>query len=528
MNSLEYAVGRTEDAVAWRGPPRRRPGRIVAAALVLSYWDAFSYLYASWSTEDYGYCFLVPPFAVFLLWYRRDKIMPLPERGSWWGLAFLALCGILRWASVWFAMVTSRTAVAGSAVRGTGRAAGRLAGIALGVARVADAAVHVSLPGQFQFGLRYELQHTATWRALSAAVVWDSHARSRPAAPSSRLPSGPLQVEEACSGLRMLMLFQTACVGAAFVVRAPLWQKIVIVVSGTPIAVLSNVLRITLTGVVQELFSLEAEATGHVHDFAGLLMMPLALLFIWGEVDVVAETVRGAVVAGRRRADASAGRHSRPECPQPARADAAGRSEDCPPCRRRRPGVVPRSSDSQHESFYQIHEPEKRAMYTNDSASLPGDLSTALAAPVRPSTALEHANGQWVVPQVVAPARPAASGAVTRPASPCGVTGCWLSVLGLLCAAAAGPAVFFGYGPRYESSAFLRISPQEKVIFGRSAADSVSSVASEFDIYKATQQQLIKTRFVLSHAAARPGRQGTQSRSTREGSRGRGWRTNCG
>jgi hypothetical protein len=42
-----------------------------------------------------------------------------------------------------------------------------------------------------------------------------------------------------------------------------------------------------MTGVVQELFSLEAEATGRVHDFAGLLMMPLALLFIWGEVTLL-------------------------------------------------------------------------------------------------------------------------------------------------------------------------------------------------------------------------------------------------
>jgi exosortase/archaeosortase family protein len=85
----------------------------------------------------------------------------------------------------------------------------------------------------------------------------------------------------------MLMLFVTSCVGAAFVVRVPLWQKIIIVLSGMPIAVLSNVLRITITGVVQELFSLEAEATGRVHDFAGLLMMPLALLFIWGEVTLL-------------------------------------------------------------------------------------------------------------------------------------------------------------------------------------------------------------------------------------------------
>jgi polysaccharide biosynthesis transport protein len=139
-------------------------------------------------------------------------------------------------------------------------------------------------------------------------------------------------------------------------------------------------------------------------------------------------------------------------------------------------------------------------MYTNDSASLPSDLSTALAAPIRPSTAIDQQNGQWVVPQVVAPSRPASSGVVRVMHA---LRRHWLlaSVLGLLCAAAAGPAVYFGYGPRYESLAYLRISPQEKVIL---KASGEGAQIMEFDIYKATQQQLIKSRFVLAHALRGP------------------------
>ncbi len=259
---------------------------VVAAVLVWSYWEAFQYLYRNWSNDDYAYCFLVPPFAAFLLWYRREIVRPLPERGSWWGLAFLAVSAILRWARVELAMevleplslvpLFTGLVVLLAGWRGLHWAWPSLLMLLLTIP-----------PGRFQFGLRYELQHAAT---VASAFLLQTCGIAVPdpgGATVITLPSGPLAVEQACSGLRMLMLFQTACIGAAFVVRLPLWQKLAIVLSGTPIAVLSNVLRITLTGVVQELFGLGPEATGHVHDAAGLLMMPVALLFIWGEVVVL-------------------------------------------------------------------------------------------------------------------------------------------------------------------------------------------------------------------------------------------------
>jgi capsular exopolysaccharide synthesis family protein len=141
-------------------------------------------------------------------------------------------------------------------------------------------------------------------------------------------------------------------------------------------------------------------------------------------------------------------------------------------------------------------------MHTNDSASLLGDSSTALAAPGRPSTALEHSNGQWVVPQVVAPTRPGASlvGRILH-----SFRGHWLLilVLGGLLAAGAAPAVYYAYGPRYKSTAFLRISPQEKGII-EGPGKFIPSSPTDFDIYKGTQKQLITTRFVLLHALRGP------------------------
>jgi exosortase/archaeosortase family protein len=66
-------------------------------------------------------------------------------------------------------------------------------------------------------------------------------------------------------------------------VTRPRADRVAIVLSAVPIAVLANVARITATGVVSQTLG---EEWAHVvfHDFAGLLMMPLALVLLWLEL----------------------------------------------------------------------------------------------------------------------------------------------------------------------------------------------------------------------------------------------------
>jgi exosortase/archaeosortase family protein len=93
----------------------------------------------------------------------------------------------------------------------------------------------------------------------------------------------------------MLMLFFTLCVGTAFIMRKPIWERVLIVVSAPPIAVISNVFRITLTAVLFEIAHqwpsvMSKETADKVfHDFAGLLMMPVALLLLWGEMALISK-----------------------------------------------------------------------------------------------------------------------------------------------------------------------------------------------------------------------------------------------
>jgi len=81
----------------------------------------------------------------------------------------------------------------------------------------------------------------------------------------------------------MLVTFFALATGMAMVLERPLHEKILLVVSAAPVALLANVARITVTGLLSETVSLEAADT-FFHDLAGWFMMPLALGLLWLEL----------------------------------------------------------------------------------------------------------------------------------------------------------------------------------------------------------------------------------------------------
>src|SRR5262249_52031004 len=80
----------------------------------------------------------------------------------------------------------------------------------------------------------------------------------------------------------------------AMIVRAPLHDRLILVASAIPIAILANVIRITATGVAYHLGGKDSPLAQVIyHDLAGWLMMPLALAMLWVELKFLAN-VRGA------------------------------------------------------------------------------------------------------------------------------------------------------------------------------------------------------------------------------------------
>ncbi len=81
----------------------------------------------------------------------------------------------------------------------------------------------------------------------------------------------PLNVEEACSGLRSLMVLTAIAVALAFIERRAWTSRILIVAAAVPTAIAVNVVRIAVTGLLYPFYP--QLSRGDAHDFIGLLML---------------------------------------------------------------------------------------------------------------------------------------------------------------------------------------------------------------------------------------------------------------
>jgi len=92
-----------------------------------------------------------------------------------------------------------------------------------------------------------------------------------------------LNVVEACSGLRMLVTFFAFSTAAVFLMDRHWLVRGLVLASAVPIALLTNILRITATGLAHVWLHDGDDKTRvleFIHDFNGWMMMPVGLLFL--------------------------------------------------------------------------------------------------------------------------------------------------------------------------------------------------------------------------------------------------------
>jgi exosortase len=146
----------------------------------------------------------------------------------------------------------------------------------------------IPLPYRAQNALSGALQSTAT-----AASTYTLQTLGVPAVAEGNvilLSEDRLGVVEACNGLSMLVTFFALATGVAILARRSLVERLLVVASAIPIAIVANVCRISLTGVLFEA-SRGDWARMVFHDLAGWLMMPLALVLLLGELFVLKRVI---------------------------------------------------------------------------------------------------------------------------------------------------------------------------------------------------------------------------------------------
>jgi exosortase len=263
-------------------PKESLAGAAALAALLWAFGPVLAGLLHRWSHDSrYSHGWLVPLFSLYLLWSRRDRLTGKSPAPSWWGLPLLlaglalAACGSYLYFD-WLNAVALLPCLAGLAVLLGGRAA-----LAWAWPALAFLVFMLPLPFRLETALAGPLQRVATLMSTYALQTVGFAAFSE--GNIIRMGAVRIGVVEACSGLSMLLIFFALSTAFAVVVRRPLWERLLLAASAVPIAVLANVTRITVTGVLHKVAG--GEVADYVfHDLAGWLMMPLALGMLWLEL----------------------------------------------------------------------------------------------------------------------------------------------------------------------------------------------------------------------------------------------------
>lgn len=222
---------------------------------------------------DASHGWFIIPIAGYLIWKRKDDVRAEPE-----GTCAPAMGAVI--AGLFAAVISSRADL---------ESIGRLALVLtlnglllylLGQARYRK----IAFPALFLF-LMIPVPITITGELTFPLQILCSQLSARLIAilgiPVTRmgnvlcLPSGNLEVAEACSGLRSLMTFVT--LGVLLAWTAPrVWKKILVALLSVPFALLANVVRITATAILVDRFGPSA-AGGWLHESVGVISFLLGL-----------------------------------------------------------------------------------------------------------------------------------------------------------------------------------------------------------------------------------------------------------
>lgn len=261
-------------------------GAVIAIVAVLSYvyWPTFRLLVRIWEQPDYSHGYLVPGFACFLLWVRRDKMPQGEWRGSWWGVFLIALSAVsyLLAGVLGFNLIIAFSIL--PCVAGIALLLGGWPMIAWAWPAILFLGFMIPLPEAIETMARLPLQ-----RLAAIASTYLLQTLGLPAVANGnviQLSEYPINVAEACSGLRMLMTSVALTFGLAFVLKRPVWERLIVLASAVPIALVVNVIRITVTGLCHEYLGAEI-ADKVFHTMAGYLMMPLAVALLWLEISIL-------------------------------------------------------------------------------------------------------------------------------------------------------------------------------------------------------------------------------------------------
>jgi EpsI family protein len=244
------------------------------------YSSALSWLITiDWTKEDFTYCLLIPLIAVYLVWDKRITLSRCQSVKSWEGMVPFCVGIIFFWLgelsgefftlyiSFWLVMV-------GIVWLEIGWTKTRVIAFAL-----VFILAMFPLPNFLYNKVSVALKLVSSQLGVGMMRLYGMSAYRE----GNVIDLGftQLQVVDACSGLRYLIPLIVLGFLLAYFYRASFWKRALVVISTVPLSIITNSLRIALTGILYEVWGAEV-AEGFFHGFSGwfIFMFSLVVLLV--------------------------------------------------------------------------------------------------------------------------------------------------------------------------------------------------------------------------------------------------------
>jgi exosortase len=280
----------------------------VVALLLLIAWlyaSILARLFLQWvgphSDPNFQHGIFVPLFALFVLWQDRKRLKAIASEPSWAGLPlvvlslFMLVLGVLG-AELFFSRVSLLILLAGLIILFQGWPFFR-AVLFPWVFLILMIPIPTLILQQVTFPLQLLASKLATalLELVGVPVLRQGNV--------IYLASMPLDVAEACSGIRSLLTLVTLAIIYGYLMETRWWVRVVLAVSAVPIAVAANSFRIFGTGLLVQYWDPD-KAEGFFHTFSGWLIFVAALIMlfavhrvislIWGSPEKIGPEVKSA------------------------------------------------------------------------------------------------------------------------------------------------------------------------------------------------------------------------------------------
>jgi len=231
-----------------------------------------------WHDPNFSHGFLVPLFSVYVFWQNRARLQSLPRAGSSSGLLIVAVALVVLvvgelGAELFLSRVSLLLLLAGLIVFFLGWTQFRAV-----LFPWAFLFLMLPVPAIVFNQITFPLQ-LLTSKLAAVVLPWFGVPVLREGN-IIHLPAMPLEVADACSGIRSLLSLATLSVIYGYLMESRISIRVVLALASIPIAVAANGLRIVGTGLLVQYWDPD-RAEGFFHTFSGWLIFVVSLVMLF-------------------------------------------------------------------------------------------------------------------------------------------------------------------------------------------------------------------------------------------------------